>query len=215
MLPCIQFCTTAASRYSDIVGREAADFPERRAWRYSVRENADSHGNEMKKAVMLVAAVALSACSSGNKEVKSDDGANPAPDTPVASPAEPAEPAEPAAAQAVQELMVGDCAGPGDPLTIDAVSVEGDVLVIQAGYSGGCEEHDIVACWDGTFMETAPVQVTVGLSHDAHGDQCEAYARPKLQYSLTKLKEAYVSGYNSPTGTIMIGVDAKSAEYTF
>ena len=112
-------------------------------------------------------------------------------------------------------LEIGDCPTGGDMLAVDAISLMGDTLQVDASFSGGCAEHTVTACWDGSFLESFPVQAHISLYHDAHGDSCEAYLSQTFTYDLTPMKDAYLSGYQATEGTILLAVEGEGAEYTF
>lgn len=105
--------------------------------------------------------------------------------------------------------------GPIDELDLESLSVRGDDLSIGIAYGGGCEEHDFRLCWDGTFMETYPVQVDLELIHDAHGDTCMAYVMESVRFSLVPLREAWIEAYGTESGSIRIDVGGYSTLYDF
>jgi hypothetical protein len=112
-------------------------------------------------------------------------------------------------------LQIGDCPEGGDMITVDAVSITKDILAVDTGFSGGCAEHEVTACWDGSFLESFPVQAHISLYHNANGDSCEAYLSQTFEFDLTPMRESYVEGYQSTTGTILLSVDGEGTEYTF
>jgi hypothetical protein len=86
-------------------------------------------------------------------------------------------------------ILVGtndSCAA--DPLTVTGVSVAVNTLTIEVGYSGGCEEHSIDLYTDKLLLESDPPQINLWLSHNAHGDMCEAYISQSLRFDLTSLE---------------------------
>ena len=105
----------------------------------------------------------------------------------------------------------------GDPFDLTEPAISGDLLAFTAGYGGGCEEHEFIVCWDGTFLESNPVQANLGIVHLGNDDNCEAYITEALTVDLTTLKASYQEGYQTETGTIIIGLgdDRPSVEYNF
>jgi hypothetical protein len=95
-------------------------------------------------------------------------------------PAEPDPPAGPV-------LQVGEPSGPRDGFTMNDARVEGDALVVSVRFGGGCEEHDFALFWDGRVLESLPAQVNLTLTHDAHGDACEAFIGKELRFDISKL----------------------------
>ena len=95
-----------------------------------------------------------------------------------------------------------------DALHIHEVRIEGGVLEVDAGWSGGCAVHDVDAvAWTG-WMESWPVQVGVALAHDAHGDACKALVRRTLRFDLEPLRRAYARAYGSGAATLALRVGA-------
>ena len=99
-----------------------------------------------------------------------------------------------------------------DPVTINSLTVTGDTLEVAVSYGGGCETHTWQLCWDEAFMESAPVQVSLELGHDANGDSCEAYLSETLTFGLNTLRDAYLDAYGAD-GTIVIQLGGQSVEY--
>jgi cysteine-rich repeat protein len=96
---------------------------------------------------------------------------------------------------------------PKDPLFVTSAVIEGDALLAGVEASGGCKVHDFGYCWDGAFAESDPVQVWTQISHDAHGDQCEAIVSEMLKFDLTPMKKAWQDGYQQQSGQITIHLE--------
>ena len=111
--------------------------------------------------------------------------------------------------------------GPGtsfDPLlSVDAVSLEGDLLSVDVSSGGGCEMHLFGGCWDGAFLESEPVQVGIEIAHEDNGDTCEAIITETVEIDLTPLREAYIAGYGGEGGTIDISLQgwSEAIAYSF
>jgi cysteine-rich repeat protein len=112
---------------------------------------------------------------------------------------------------------VGESCEGSDPLVIQGAAIKGDELVVDVQYGGGCEQHDLGICWDGAFAESDPVQIWIGVSHDAHGDLCDALISEQRALDLTPQKTAYQEGYQTENGTITIHLEgwAGPLQYTF
>ena len=109
-----------------------------------------------------------------------------------------------------------DCsADDGDPTSVDAAAITGDTLSLDVSYGGGCETHRFQICWQGSFAESAPVQVWLELWHDAGGDTCEAALSEILTFDLTPLKEAWQDAYGAESGEISVHTDGGTVSYTF
>ncbi len=79
----------------------------------------------------------------------------------------------------------------GDPYTLGALSIEDKALVAHVQTGGGCERHGFAVCWDGSILDSSPPQVVLGLSHDAHGDHCDALLTWDLHIDLTAVRVTY------------------------
>src|SRR5688572_9424490 len=91
-----------------------------------------------------------------------------------------------------------------DAYTIDSAAVVGDTLRLTVTYGGGCAEHRFALVASRAFRESAPVQVSAVLTHDAQGDSCRALKGETLRYDLTPLRDAYRSAYRTPHGAIVM-----------
>jgi hypothetical protein len=91
----------------------------------------------------------------------------------------------------------------------------GDVIEVDVGYSGGCETHAFVLCWDGEFMESDPIQVRLDLRHEAFGDMCEAYIEETLAFDVSSLREAYATFYGGDSGVIVLNFVGDEVSVTF
>lgn len=110
----------------------------------------------------------------------------------------------------------GEC----DPTSTDAFDlnemvVVDDTLSLTVSYSGGCAPHEFRLCWDGSFMESSPVQVPLVLQHDGNGDMCEAYPTEVLEVPLSELADAYREAYAVRAGSIILRLLDASATYEF
>ena len=75
-----------------------------------------------------------------------------------------------------------------DPFHIDGIRIRGDALLVDVGYSGGCEEHTFeLHAGLGWTLANPPGKYIV-IAHDAHGDACEAYLTEQLQFDLKELR---------------------------
>lgn len=100
-----------------------------------------------------------------------------------------------------------------DVFFMDPANLNGDIITVRISYSGGCKDHDFQACWEGSFMESYPVQARIKLIHDAHGDACEALISQVVAIDLTPMKESYQAAYQE-SGTIIIHLDDQTIVYS-
>jgi hypothetical protein len=84
-----------------------------------------------------------------------------------------------------------------DAAEIVEAKVEGDRLQLHLLFGGGCAEHDFALIHEGEFRESFPVQTTLTLAHDAHGDMCRALLSRELVFDLTPVKAAYQRLYGA------------------
>ena len=91
-----------------------------------------------------------------------------------------------------------------DAYTINAATIEDDILSIDVSYGGGCETHVFTLVTESMFLESFPVQLRVSLAHNANGDTCEALITEVHHFDLTPIKEVYQKGYQTDEGTIVI-----------
>ncbi len=71
-----------------------------------------------------------------------------------------------------------------DAFNLYDVRLEGTLLQLDVGYSGGCEEHDFYLVWPEGIDLPYPLEFDVYLAHDANGDMCEAYPRETLEIDI-------------------------------
>ena len=74
-----------------------------------------------------------------------------------------------------------------DPDIIRDARIEGDELVLDVQYGGGCEEHEFALHWDGLILESLPAQVNLTLLHDSNNDFCEALKFDELRFDISAL----------------------------
>ncbi|MFX1536891.1 MAG: hypothetical protein ACFFDI_21955 [Promethearchaeota archaeon] len=106
---------------------------------------------------------------------------------------------------------------PRDPLSINSIELNNDILKVKVSFGGGCKEHNFALIASRGFMESDPVQVNVLLSHNANNDVCEALITQDLAFDLSPLKEAWQQVYQQTSGTITIHLEGSSEQlqYTF
>jgi hypothetical protein len=94
-----------------------------------------------------------------------------------------------------------------DPVDIVHAEIQGDDLRLQLRFGGGCAEHDFALVHSGEFRESHPVQTTLTLMHDAHGDMCRALLGREITFDLSPVKQAYRRAY-SEHGVIIVHLAA-------
>lgn len=106
---------------------------------------------------------------------------------------------------------------PNDGVFINAAAVVGNELNVSMEYGGGCEMHLTGLCWDGAFQESDPVQVQAFIAHESNDDPCEALLSEERTFDLASLAEAWIEGYQTDHGTIIIHLEGwqEPLEYVF
>jgi hypothetical protein len=98
--------------------------------------------------------------------------------------------------------------------TLAPLYVSGDALAVNVTYSGGCEQHTFKLCWDGSFLESSPVQVGIwAIDTSEVVDTCEALPTEPRVFDLGPLRDAYTEAYDTMTGTIILNFDEGSDRY--
>ena len=113
------------------------------------------------------------------------------------------------------EVVIGDPdeSGPyeSDPYRMatsgdDGPVMEGNTLTITVSFSGGCALHDFTLVTAAAFMESDPVILDVFLTHDDHGDSCEAYPTERHAFDLTPIKALYQEAYGEDAGGVVLRI---------
>ncbi len=114
------------------------------------------------------------------------------------------------------EVVIGDPdeSGPyeSDPYRMatsggdDGPVMEGDTLTITVSFSGGCAPHDFTLVTAAAFMESDPIILDVFLTHDDHGDSCEAYPTERHAFDLTPIRALYQEAYGENSGGIVLRI---------
>jgi hypothetical protein len=94
-----------------------------------------------------------------------------------------------------------------DPLAILDARVDAGTLEVDVTYGGGCAYHDLDAVVYTGWMESNPVQVGVAVTHDDHGDMCDALVQRTLRFDLEPLREAYVDAYGPGNATLILRLE--------
>lgn len=106
----------------------------------------------------------------------------------------------------VVDMNTGPDAWPGDSFTYQDIRIQGDKLMMDITHGGGCAQHHFALVAHGGWMESDPVKISTFLSHDGHGDMCDALLLRNLTFDLLPLKMAYQEAYGvgAPGETTLI-----------
>jgi len=89
-----------------------------------------------------------------------------------------------------------------DPLEIYDVSISGDIINLDIGYSG-CVGHEFELFAPVFFMESNPLQTNISLYHKSSYDMCPQFSRETIAFSLLPLKEQYQEYYEDQGSVIL------------
>jgi hypothetical protein len=101
---------------------------------------------------------------------------------------------------------------PHDAIDVMSARVDGDMLLVQVGHGGGCEQHEYSLCFAEAWQEEVPVQAQLTVLHDAHGDGCEAFLTTEVSFDLLPIAEEFEARYQHKIGTVRLLLDASSPE---
>ncbi len=91
---------------------------------------------------------------------------------------------------------------PSDPVEVQKVRIDGNRVIMQVAYGGGCARHDFTLCYGPGFAAEYPVTMNLTLNHDAHDDACDAYPSQVLEFDLGMLATEYKLTYQDEGGLI-------------
>lgn len=74
-----------------------------------------------------------------------------------------------------------------DPFELGEIVINGDNVEITVSYSGGCQPHSFEIIWDETISLSNPPGINILITHDANGDNCEAYITETISFPLDSL----------------------------
>jgi hypothetical protein len=76
-----------------------------------------------------------------------------------------------------------------DPLSVNKISVNEEMLQMSLNYGGGCKEHNVTLYAFTIFLKSNPPQAEIFLSHNGNGDSCEAWINRDDAFNLEPLLE--------------------------
>lgn len=75
-----------------------------------------------------------------------------------------------------------------DRFILKSARQNGDILIFDVSYSGGCETHDFELITTGKYKSTYPPEIEIMLSHNNHNDGCRSVIDKKLYFNLIPLQ---------------------------
>ena len=100
-------------------------------------------------------------------------------------------------------------------VSVNNATLDGAILTLDVSYGGGCEVHDIELCWDGSFLESWPVQVTLVPQDWGPPDPCDGWMSETVTIDLWPLQRAWDGAYGPPPGTIAINLEGFGLTFQF
>ena len=73
---------------------------------------------------------------------------------------------------------------PSAPLEVMQAAIQGDSLVVQVAYSGGCAEHAFELVAAGPQVRSLPPRQPLMIAHDTNGEACRARIEETLAFDL-------------------------------
>jgi hypothetical protein len=84
----------------------------------------------------------------------------------------------------VKKAQIGDISQESDPITINSVLLEGNTLILEVEYSGGCEDHSYELIGSEGVMKSLPAKRSIKLIHNANGDSCRELVSETLKFDI-------------------------------
>ena len=105
---------------------------------------------------------------------------------------------------------------PMDGFNMNDAYIDGDDLVLNVTYSGGCGLHIFAGCFS-HFTDVEPFKVDIQLGHDAQGDLCRGIVSEERRFSLEVIKMVYQAALGVESGMITVNLAGMSLplEYQF
>lgn len=107
---------------------------------------------------------------------------------------------------------IGEINVPTDPISISDIRVQGNKLLIDVNYSGGCAEHSFSVVGSAMIAKSLPPIRAIQLVHNANGDQCKKMEMKTLEVDVKAL--AYQQEAGSKIYLTLEGWKER-IEYTF
>ena len=94
-----------------------------------------------------------------------------------------------------------------DPFDLLGARIEGDSMMIDVRYGGGCKEH-VFALDAGPMLKSLPPKQLLSISHDANGDNCRALITKTIAIDLVAYRR-------SPRGITVIVLEGQELIYEY
>lgn len=97
---------------------------------------------------------------------------------------------------------------PSAPLDVMQATIQGDSLVVQVAYSGGCAEHVFELVAAGPQLRSLPPKQPLMIAHETNGDACRSRIEEILAFDLRPHRM-------SPTGLTVILFNDSTLMYRY
>lgn len=87
----------------------------------------------------------------------------------------------------VVTATIGEMSKTSDPMTISSVQINGNDMIIEVTYSGGCGEHSFQVIGSSTIAKSLPPVRSIQLVHNANKDECEKMIIQKIKVDISEL----------------------------
>lgn len=77
-----------------------------------------------------------------------------------------------------------------DRMTIKSAEHNGDILILDVSYSGGCADHVFELVSNGKYKSTYPPELEIKLLHNSNGDGCRGVIDKKLYFNIQPFQYA-------------------------
>lgn len=107
---------------------------------------------------------------------------------------------------------IGDVNAPSDPVTISDIRVQGNKMLIDVSYSGGCKDHSFQLTGSSMIAKSLPPIRHIQLVHESNDDMCKKMVMQTLEVDIKALAYQQQSG-----SKIFLTIDGwkDRIEYTF
>lgn len=85
-----------------------------------------------------------------------------------------------------------------DAYDLKSVKIEGNFMIFEVSYSGGCEQHEFRLIGSKMLSKSLPPIRAIQLAHNGRGDKCKSIVTEKLKFSISNL------AYNTDAGNKII-----------
>lgn len=92
------------------------------------------------------------------------------------------------------KAQLGDLSQRSDPFEIKNARIEGNLLLLEITYSGGCAWHKFECIGSEAVMKSLPPQRSLRLIHDNDNDSCEGIVHESLEIDISSLAISQTAG---------------------